>query len=984
LPSFDGGFLRRATSSSRRAIQVVGLLFDRLAQGLVLISIAIAPWFFGGVRSGFQFGLAIALVTAAGLAFVRFRRTAGAFYDIRLPLLLLLAAVGLGVFQLTETAARKVEGWNPAATGWRQYYSAEASRPSEVIDGPLSLHPPATRRELGHLLTAIAALIVGAVLFAETTPLLVLFVTAAATGTAVSLFGIVQKLTWNGMIYWQVPLTHGGQPFGPFVNRNNAGGFLTLCLAAGLGVVVWQIAHIPRFSLPTERSHGRHRSRGSSSAAPTDTWQRRAMWFIAHVSAPLVAAAAAAAAIAGGILGSLSRGTIVATVVGGVVALLLTAFASRRPIYLILPVVTAAAATGLVAWLGLGGEIVSRLDSLTFDHASSEPRMLHWTDATHAISDFWVLGSGLGTYKFAYAPYENRLSLGIFHHAENQYVETLVTGGVAGALLLAGLMIGMGVAVWRLLRRADTPAEYGIAVAAAAMFAMQAVHACFDFAWYIPAPMILTALLSGAFFRRAFAPERSKEEWSPSEPVRPAAAKYVGTALAMVLVVAMAWGLDVKRRTYAADDIWQQGLTAPANPTEAVPWIDHVIARQQEAAKLFPDDGEIRQRLAELWVERYKLSFRASARLEFANLGSLLSVWESPAKLHADAHIAARTGFDGEVEGLRSHALIKENLGRALAEAREARRWCPLSPFSHLLAAELCFLDESPLDDAFYLERAEKLSGGRDDRLYLIGQLHIDAARLPDALRCWRRSWQLSNRYDSKILAAARNFVPTEQLLNEVVPPVPAVIAGAARNYLKEPEQAAARRQFYRRAAQLLASSERSTDNLRLEAECRAELGELLTAAELQRQLISRTPQDASAYIELAAILSAADDAAAAAAVLADVEVRTTVGSVDRAAYRKRALDLIRARTPATPESLHAEAILAAESGGWEEAAELIRRANQARPNVARWLYDAARFNMELSKYDEALKSAEAAVKAVPTSDEYRDLLERIRRRKGS
>jgi len=54
----------------------------------------------------------------------------------------------------------------------------------------------------------------------------------AINGVAIAFFGLVQQLTWNGRLFWQVPLEQGGEPFGPFVDRNHAGGFLTLCLAA--------------------------------------------------------------------------------------------------------------------------------------------------------------------------------------------------------------------------------------------------------------------------------------------------------------------------------------------------------------------------------------------------------------------------------------------------------------------------------------------------------------------------------------------------------------------------------------------------------------------------------------------------------------------------------------------------------------------------------------------------------------------------------
>ena len=38
-------------------------------------------------------------------------------------------------------------------------------------------------------------------------------------------------------IYWTIPLEFGGSPFGPYVNKNNAGGYLLICLACSIGLM---------------------------------------------------------------------------------------------------------------------------------------------------------------------------------------------------------------------------------------------------------------------------------------------------------------------------------------------------------------------------------------------------------------------------------------------------------------------------------------------------------------------------------------------------------------------------------------------------------------------------------------------------------------------------------------------------------------------------------------------------------------------------
>jgi hypothetical protein len=56
----------------------------------------------------------------------------------------------------------------------------------------------------------------------------------------VSLFGIVQRFTSDGTIYWFQKLTLGGDPFGPFVNRNHFAGFAELTIPVGLALMIFR------------------------------------------------------------------------------------------------------------------------------------------------------------------------------------------------------------------------------------------------------------------------------------------------------------------------------------------------------------------------------------------------------------------------------------------------------------------------------------------------------------------------------------------------------------------------------------------------------------------------------------------------------------------------------------------------------------------------------------------------------------------------
>jgi len=53
-------------------------------------------------------------------------------------------------------------------------------------------------------------------------------------GFLISIFGILQHLTFNGKLYWFREMRYGGIPFGPYVNRNHFAGFVELILPLAL------------------------------------------------------------------------------------------------------------------------------------------------------------------------------------------------------------------------------------------------------------------------------------------------------------------------------------------------------------------------------------------------------------------------------------------------------------------------------------------------------------------------------------------------------------------------------------------------------------------------------------------------------------------------------------------------------------------------------------------------------------------------------
>ena len=71
-------------------------------------------------------------------------------------------------------------------------------------------------------------------LFSTSRSQLWLYSCVAINGAIFAFFGLVQRLTWNGRMYWIGPEPGSESVFAAFVSRNSGGAYLNMCLAAAL------------------------------------------------------------------------------------------------------------------------------------------------------------------------------------------------------------------------------------------------------------------------------------------------------------------------------------------------------------------------------------------------------------------------------------------------------------------------------------------------------------------------------------------------------------------------------------------------------------------------------------------------------------------------------------------------------------------------------------------------------------------------------
>src|SRR5712664_4885843 len=223
-----------------------------------------------------------------------------------------------------------------------------------------------TRMEL-QLLTAITLLLFLATQAFRTTDDWRFFVWFIMwLGFFVSIFGILQHLTFNGKLYWLREMRYGGIPFGPYVNRNHFAGFAELVIPLALVPLVL----------------GR---------------VRRGRWPVVGLFAVLPI---------GALFLSASRGGLVS--LGAELGVLALVMILRRTMakQWFAGVAVLLVAMLLISWLGVG-QILQRLSSVQLLEVTAGKRSSLRRDIWQIFLHHPVTGTGLGTLQIVYPRYES-------------------------------------------------------------------------------------------------------------------------------------------------------------------------------------------------------------------------------------------------------------------------------------------------------------------------------------------------------------------------------------------------------------------------------------------------------------------------------------------------------------------------------------------------------------------------------------------------
>jgi O-antigen ligase/tetratricopeptide (TPR) repeat protein len=751
------------SSKNRRGpvAEAVPSKLDRAIEIGLALAIALPPFVFGGREAYGQLALACVVLATFSLWIIRRIGRGPRLIPLWRPeILLVLVAFGLSlaswvplpaglVRTLSPGVGRLLPGWSEGtlgqvgAGGWH-YFSLT---PGLSIEGALLfvLYALLFWITLDTVCTAESARRLLAVLF--------------VTGVGVASVGILHYLFWNGKFYglwelwWVDPERHVRAPF---TNRNHFAGFLALTVAPG---VVTTLALFRRWKTTSSFAGAAH----AAFRRPHEL-----MVFLSGLGLIVILA---------GILLSQSRG---GTMVG-VLALAAVTLGLFRDGF------NRGSSLGVVALLVLGGlglvitfaredpfqRSAAMLDGKDSLEDLSNQRLRLWLADLHAVLDFPLLGSGVGSHAYVYPLYLEKAQGVTFTHAENCYVQILVECGLAGCALLILAICFLSAWCLRSLRaesrsRGRAGAAAALAVSVSLLAAM--IHGVVDFVWYVPAYAGAMAVLAGLacslYRNRAISAAKPERQSLPaSTPWLGAWAWGCGLVvcwLSLSVVVGRHFG-NGARAEYAWNAYFR--LIPDAEQKGATP--DNVPMVQQRADLLAETcrhgsadpDHYYRLGLANLELFLQKRS-QAKDSFSLAEARTILQAKESQRPAEARAWLEELYGPD--------LALLRTSQ----ANFRRSLECCPLNGQAYVRLAELCFLDDAlPSNPESYCQEALLVRPHDADVHLQVGLEAWVKGDLSTASKCWGNAcrWQPDSKWKLLPLVAeqlppaeAADFIPLD------------------------------------------------------------------------------------------------------------------------------------------------------------------------------------------------------------------------------
>jgi O-antigen ligase len=396
----------------------------------------------------------------------------------RWPLFLLLLVQGWVLVQTLPLPPAVVAALSPRAFEWQ-------SGPGRL---PLSLDPQLTRFHLLRGCTFTAGFFLTLVFIDRPQRVKRLLQVLVVSGTLQAAYGAAMALSGLELGFFVEKSVGRGAATGTFVNRNHLAGYLVMCLAAGTGLLLSQLARD-----------------GAGSAR-----ERLRRWLQLLLGPKLRLRLYLAVMVVALVLTRSRMGNAAffcALALAGATALWTGRRFSMRVVALLVSLFVVDMLI-LGQWFGFE-RVVERLERT---RPAAEARAVSGEYALDYLADFPLTGSGGGSFYGVFPNYQAPDLAGFYQHADNDYLELAAELGLPAVALLA-LVVALALAsAWQAQRR-RTPLYRGAGFAATMAIIWAALHSTSDHNLQIPAnALTFVTLLALAFICAALPGRQTGQE----------------------------------------------------------------------------------------------------------------------------------------------------------------------------------------------------------------------------------------------------------------------------------------------------------------------------------------------------------------------------------------------------------------------------------------------------------------------------------------
>jgi len=367
---------------------------------------------------------------------------------------------------------------------WLQYkpYKAFLWRPVKNGERPLSIFPPSTIEYLLKLLALCAVFLVTVNMLTEKEQMRRLVIAIICAGFFLAFIGILQKLTWNGRLLWFRTPRYGGDPFGPYVNKNHFANYLAMIIPVTVGYIFSSVVHQFR------RVQGDTFGLRLKNLMVSDFIYKIVMQIF------VVAVMITALIMSHSLLGIVS-------LIYGLLFIVAYMFIKSKKALMGIVLVLIVFIPILISSSGSAIYLQDMFEKFIQMSESERQRINFFVDGLKIVNDYPVTGTGLGTFWRIFPKYQATAKEFLIRFAHNDYLQLFTEVGIiAAAIVIVSAVVFVLMQIFPLLFNREKRSFFFLMFGVNVGIIVMLMHSIGEFNFHIPANALLFVILCALIY----------------------------------------------------------------------------------------------------------------------------------------------------------------------------------------------------------------------------------------------------------------------------------------------------------------------------------------------------------------------------------------------------------------------------------------------------------------------------------------------------